>query len=196
MARRLLAARLDLAEEVARIARSRNQTVYGFLNSVLEQVLRVYRAGLRLEDVVSSYMVLKTLKSLGFTPLPEEIAFKALNALSRSGSEVGRLSALKLGEWYGRALKVQLPKLSGFEILELVLREVAWGASETSVSRDDGLITVRCVDPRFPPSYTQLLAQLVEGMALSMGFKPVRRYITRGVVLLTFKADAGENVKT
>lgn len=197
MARRLLAARADLAEEISRIARSRNQTIYGLLNSILEQTVRVYRAGFKLEDVVGSYMVIKSLKSLGFIPMPEEIAYRALDSLFENSSEAVRGLAFKLGEWYGRALRAQLPKLDNLEVLDLVLREFAWSASEVSATGDGGLVTVRCVGPRFPLSYTELLAHLVEGMASSMGFKLVKRYLTRGVMLLTFTTGSGgENVKS
>lgn len=106
MTRKLLAARSDLVDELSKIAKARNQTVYGFLNNVLEQALKLHRIDAKIEDAVNSYMVVKNLKNLGFIPLPEDLAYKALDSIIKKNTVD---AFFKLGEWYGKVLGAQLP---------------------------------------------------------------------------------------
>lgn len=188
MARKLLAARADLVDEISKLARSRNQTIYGLVNSILEQALKVYKMNLKLEDIVDSYMILRNLKNLGFIPLPEDVAYKALDHVFDDPKESIDLG-LRLGEWYGKVLETQLPGLKPLNMLRLIIREVAWPASEVTVLESGGRLIVRCIGLRFSRSYTEFLARMAEGVALSMGFKTVRRYVARGVILLTLMRE-------
>ncbi|MBS7618685.1 hypothetical protein KEJ25_08860 [Candidatus Bathyarchaeota archaeon] len=187
MPRKLLAARADLVEELSKIAKSRNQTVYGFLNNILEQALKLHKMDARIEDVVNSYMVAKNLKNLGFIPLPEDLAYKALDGVVKSKNVVS--SFFKLGEWYGKVLGAQLPNFKPVDLLRTVISEVAWTASEVSITENHGEITIRCIGPRFSESYTLVLASMFEGLAASMGFKAIKRYVTRGVISLNLKSE-------
>ncbi|KYH37386.1 MAG: hypothetical protein AYL29_006170 [Candidatus Bathyarchaeota archaeon B24] len=189
MARKLLAARADLVEEISKLARSRNQTIYGLVNSILEQALKVYRMNLKLEDIVDSYMILRNLKNLGFIPLPEDVAYKALDQIFNDEPKETVDLGLRLGEWYGRVLEAQLPDLKPPDMLRMIIREVAWAASEVAVLKNGDQLIVRCIGPRFSRSYTELLARMAEGVALSMGFKTVQRYVARGVILLTLRRE-------
>jgi len=189
LARKLLAARADLVEEISKLARSRNQTIYGLVNSILEQALKVYRMNLKLEDIVDSYMILRNLKNLGFIPLPEDVAYKALDHIFNDDPKETIDLGLRLGEWYGRVLEAQLPDLKPPDMLRMIIREVAWAASEVAVLKNGDQLIVRCIGPRFSRSYTELLARMAEGVALSMGFKTVQRYVARGVILLTLRRE-------
>jgi len=189
LARKLLAARADLVEEISKLARSRNQTIYGLVNSILEQALKVYRMNLKLEDIVDSYMILRNLKNLGFIPLPEDVAYKALDQIFNDDPKETVDLGLRLGEWYGRVLEAQLPDLKPPDMLRMIIREVAWAASEVAVLKNGDQLIVRCIGPRFSRSYTELLARMAEGVALSMGFKTVQRYVARGVILLTLRRE-------
>jgi len=189
LARKLLAARADLVEEISKLARSRNQTIYGLVNSILEQALKVYRMNLKLEDIVDSYMILRNLKNLGFIPLPEDVAYKALDQIFNDEPKETVDLGLRLGEWYGRVLEAQLPDLKPPDMLRMIIREVAWAASEVAVLKNGDQLIVRCIGPRFSRSYTELLARMAEGVALSMGFKTVQRYVARGVILLTLRRE-------
>jgi len=189
LARKLLAARADLVEEISKLARSRNQTIYGLVNSILEQALKVYRMNLKLEDIVDSYMILRNLKNLGFIPLPEDVAYKALDHIFNDDPKETVDLGLRLGEWYGRVLEAQLPDLKPPDMLRMIIREVAWAASEVAVLKNGDQLIVRCIGPRFSRSYTELLAHMAEGVALSMGFKTVQRYVARGVILLTLRRE-------
>ena len=189
MARKLLAARADLVEEISKLARSRNQTIYGLVNSILEQALKVYRMNLKLEDIVDSYMILRNLKNLGFIPLPEDVAYRALDHIFNKNPKDTVGLGLKLGEWYGRVLEAQLPGLKPPDMLRMIIREIAWAASEVAVLESGDRLIIRCIGPRFSRSYTELLAHIVEGVASSLGFKTVRRYVARGVILLTLRRE-------
>ncbi|MEM1569414.1 MAG: hypothetical protein QXM89_00120 [Candidatus Bathyarchaeia archaeon] len=190
MPRKLLAARADLVDELSRMAKARNQTVYGFLNNILEQALRLHKMDIKIEDVANSYMVIKNLKNLGFIPLPEDFAYRALDGIIKSKSIAD--SFFKLGEWYGRVLAAQLPDFKPMELLRTVISEIAWTASEVSIVENGGEITVRCIGPRFSESYTLVLASMIEGFAFSIGFKTTKRYVTRGVIFLNLKSEINQ----
>ncbi|MEM2849019.1 MAG: hypothetical protein QXI36_01945 [Candidatus Bathyarchaeia archaeon] len=190
MSRKLLAARSDLVEELSKIAKARNQTVYGFLNNILEQALKLHKMDTRIEDATNSYMVIKNLKSLGFIPLPEDLVYKALDNVIKSKNTVS--SFFKLGEWYGKVLGAQLPNFKPVELLRTVISEIAWTASEASISENGGEITIRCIGPRFSESYTLILANMIEGLAASIGFKTTKRYVTRGVIFLNLKSEINQ----
>lgn len=176
-------------DEISKLARSRNQTIYGLVNSILEQALKVYKMNLKLEDVVDSYVILRNLKNLGFIPLPEDVAYKALDHIFNDASEKTVDIGLRLGEWYGKVLEAQLPGLKPLDMFRLIIREVAWPASEVVVLESGDRLIMRCIGPRFSRPYTEFLAYMAEGVALSMGFKTIRRYVARGVILLTFKRE-------
>jgi len=189
LTRKLLAARSDLVDELSRIAKARNQTVYGFLNNLLEQALKLHRMDAKIEDAVNSYMVIKNLKNLGFIPIPEELAYKVLDGIvKRNTVDV----FFKLGEWYGKVLEAQLPNFKPVDLLRTVIREIAWTASEVSIGEEGGELTIRCIGPRFSESYTWVLANMIEGLAASMGFNATRRYITRGMIFLNLKSSSSQ----
>lgn len=193
MTRKLLAARADLVDEISKLAKARNQTIYGLVNSMLEQAIKVYKMNLKLEEIVDSYMVLRNLKNLGFIPLPEDVAYKALDHIFGDEPKETIELGLKLGEWYGKVLEAQLPGLKPLDMLKLIIREVAWAASEVMVLESSDRLILRCIGPRFSRSYTEFLARMAEGVASSMGFKTVQRYVARGVILLTLRR---RNVKS
>ncbi len=189
MTRKLLAARSDLVDELSKIAKARNQTVYGFLNNVLEQALKLHRIDAKIEDAVNSYMVVKNLKNLGFIPLPEDLAYKALDSIIKKNTVD---AFFKLGEWYGKVLGAQLPNFKPVDLLRTVINEIAWTASEVSIGEEGGEITIRCIGPRFSESYTLVLASMIEGLATSVGFKTARRDITRGMIFLNLKSAVSQ----
>ena len=55
------------------------------------------------------------------------------------------------------------------------------------MGKSGGKLSVRCVAPQLSEEETRLLASYIEGLVNSLGFKPAKNDIIRGIILLDFE---------
>ncbi len=181
--RKLLAARLDLAEKISEIA-ARRGTLYDYVNDVLEQVIRIESMGLSLREMHDEVGVFKSAKDVGFILLPEALVM----GLAEKAYEGDRAAIEALffenGQWYGKYY-------GGIERFEEYLKKYLWSTSEFEIKKNNKGRVLSCLGSSFSVEYLKLLGFFFEGAMDSMGFKTSSKDVARGIIRIQFQPKEG-----
>jgi hypothetical protein len=187
MGRKFLAAKENLVEALAKLAKERHLTLFSLVNESLEQILRAEGYKKSLREVLDEYEALTIAKETGCVIVMEECLYRLIEKYYREDGESISRVWYDQGSWYGRLLPSHFIAKDGFEALEKFMRTIFWGLSDLTISEiEDGLV-LRCIGPRLPESYTNLLASFLEGFIHSLGYRTVNKDVSRGIIFLTFK---------
>jgi hypothetical protein len=179
MKRKMLAARLDLADKISVIAARRGK-LYDYVNDVLEQAIRAEDLGLTLRDVLDDRWMIKSMRDAGFTVVPEKIMYDLTeSAYKRVGKE--KMSGLwyETGQWYGRYYE-DLRKF------ETAVKRYFWDVSEFKISEEGRDLVLTCLSSRFSATYTELFSKFLEGALDALGYGLTQGEVSKGIVNLRF----------
>jgi len=182
----MLAAREDLVDNVSALANRRGYTLFSVTNEALEQVLKVDEMGCRLSDVVREFEILKAAKESGFVLVPEGLLYEAMERAYLENRDWMIAKWFEMGEWCGKCFS-----LRGFEDkvdgLKRHLCGFLWNAKDFEISNsDNNTVSVRCVSPRFPESYTTFLSAFLEGAFKALGYACIEKHIAKGFIHMKF----------
>jgi len=186
--RKMLAAREDLVNRVSEIAKRRGVTLFWVTNEALEHVVKLDETGAGLSDVMGEYEVFKAAKDTGFVLVPESLLYEMIDRMYRESKSWVVKKWREIGEWFGKyyALYDCEDKL---ERLRRDLHGFFWNAKEFDVARNgENMVSVRCVSPRFPESYTVFLSVFLEGVLNELGYTCVEMHVAKSFMQLKFQA--------
>jgi len=192
--RGFLAAREDLVKRLSELVVSRHQKLYGVVNEILEQALRVYGFGKGLDEVVDEYEVLMTGRGAGYVLIAQGLLYPLVEKAYLERGERLTKAWYDNGVWLGNYLSAKFSD-GGFRVLERVLRALLWGASEFRLSESEGGMSLRYISPTSPLSYTTLLASFLEGVMSAYGQATVKKEVSRGVVIIDFGPFGKSNIE-
>lgn len=184
--RKLIAAREDLAEKLIRVAERRGLTFYRLVNEVIEQALRAEAMGASLKEILDEHGILDVAKRSGFTLTIERLLYEVLEGAFKVGQRKLTQKWREMGQWYGRYCSASRPEDS-LDAFKEVMNALTWNASEFELVEGEKGVTVRCISPKFSPSYTQLFSSFLEGAFEALGFECTGRGVSTGVIALEFK---------
>jgi len=185
MKRKMLAARLDLADKISEIA-SRRGTLYDYVNDVLEQAIRAEDLGLSLKDVLDDRWLIQMARDAGFVLAPEKIVYElAESAYKRVSKEEIANMWLETGRWYGR----YYDNLAKFES---VAKRYFWDISEFKISREDEHADLICLSSKFSAAYTEFFSKFLEGVLTSLGYDLEKSEVSKGIISLKFVKSKGK----
>lgn len=192
MERKFLAARKDLVEGVAKIAKDKHLTLFALANEALEQTLRadVFKRSLR--EVVDEYETMTVARGTGHVILAEGLLYPLIERCYGEDEERLEKAWYSQGAWYGTILPAQFMGRNPTEAVENFMRTILWGISDFVFSKGPNGLTVRCIGSRLSASYTSLLAAFLEGMMHALGYATVRKDVSRGIILLTLKEKGAQ----
>jgi len=182
----MLAAREDLVDNVSALANRRGYTLFSVTNEALEQVLKVDGMGCRLSDVVREFEILKAAKESGFVLVPEGLLYEAMERAYLENRDWMITKWFEMGEWCGKCFSLRdfEDKVDG---LKRHLHGFLWNAKDFEIANaDDNILSVRCVSPRFPESYTAFLSAFLEGAFNALGYTCVEKHIAKGFIHMKF----------
>ncbi|KPV63081.1 MAG: hypothetical protein AOA65_1475 [Candidatus Bathyarchaeota archaeon BA1] len=194
MRRGFLAAREDLVKSLSELVVDRHQKLYGVVNEILEQALRVYRFGKDLAEVVDEYEVFMAGRGSGYMLIAQGLLYPILERAYLERGEKLVKAWFENGVWLGNYLSAKFGE-GGFKKLERVLRALLWEASEFRLTEGDGGVSLRYISPASPLSYTTLLAPFLEGVMSVYGQVTVKKEVSRGVVIIDFSQRIGSNTR-
>jgi len=184
--RKLIAAREDLVEKIDKMAKRRRLSLYGLVNELLEQAVRVDAMGLTLKEIVDQHGVLEAARKAGFTITIESLLYDVVERAFKSGRRVAK-KWYETGQWYGKYYSARQPE-DPLDAFKKAVAALTWNVSEFDIADEGGgKVTVRCVSPRFPLSYTELLSTFLEGTLDGLGYECIAKDVFMGVIKLTFK---------
>jgi len=184
--RKMLAAREDLVDQVSGIANRKGFTLFGMINDMLELVVRAEGMGLSLREVINGYEVVKAAREAGFVLGLESLWYDVVEEAFRKDRDRMMKRWFEAGGWCAKRYLVK-----GFEdppaAFNRDMGTFVWNATEFSIAENENEISVRCISPRFPYSYTILFSAFLEGAFNMFGYKCVRKDVARGVIQLRFR---------
>jgi hypothetical protein len=185
MKRKMLAARVDLANEISEIAAQKG-TLFDYVNEVLKQALRAEGLGLTLKEVLDDMWLIKTAKDAGFTVIPERIIYDLTeNTLKKLGNQRTTGLWFETGQWYGKYYE-------DLRRFESSVRKYFWDISEFKISVEDGHTILTCLSAKFSEAYTKLFSKFLEGALNALGYDLYESEVSKGIISLTFVKSKGE----
>ncbi len=179
MKRKMLAARLDLADKIMDIAAHKG-TLYDYVNDILEQAIRAEDLGLSFKDVLDDRWMIKTARDAGFIVIPEKIAYDLTEiSYKRVGRE--KMSAIwyETGQWYGHYY-------GDLRKLETAVKRYFWDVSRFNVSEEGTNVALSCLSSKFSTTYTELFSKFLEGAMNALGCSLSQSEVSKGIINLKF----------
>jgi hypothetical protein len=185
MKRKMLAARLDLADRISTIA-ARKGTLFDYVNDVLEQAIRAEDLGLTLSDVLEDRWMIKAARDAGFAVVPEKIVYDTTeSAYKRVGKEKMTGLWYETGQWYGRYYE-DLRKF------ETAVNRYFWDISEFKISQEGKDVVLTCLSSKFSAKYTELFSKFLEGALNALGYSLDQGDVSKGIINLKFVKTLGK----
>jgi hypothetical protein len=186
--RRVLAARVDLADKLKALAESRGVTVYSMLNDILESVLEIEEAGLSIRRLIDEHRSVDYGRSVGFTPIPETLLYELVDLCFELGfSERLRRSWFETGLWLSKYIAVS----SSIDESVSILRSLIWNISEFRFERRGGEAVLLCFSSRSTLNYSLLLESLLRGVLEGLGFKVMGSEVDKGFIRIRVEVSDG-----
>jgi len=183
--RKMLAARVDLADKISEIA-ARRGTLYDYVNDVLEQAVRAESLGLTLKEVLDDRWVIQDARDAGFAIVPEKVFYEVTeDAYDRLGKRKMTSLWYEIGQWYGKYYE-DLGRFEGS------VRRFFWDISEFKISEDDEKLVLTCLGSKFSEAYTELFSKFLEGALNALGYSLDGGEVSKGIISLRFVKSKGE----
>jgi len=185
MRRRSLAAKDEIVRELCGIAEKKKVTLYGLTNTILEQAIRAYEMGEDLPEIMREYSAIKMAKQNRCVLIPERIWYLVLEKSFKNKDALIKEAFHESGLWYGKYLSTILDDPASTKAIQNVFTTVFWNVSALDVSQAGNRIIVRCIEPNFTDSHTELQSTMLEGIMSSLGYVVNERKVARGLITLT-----------
>jgi hypothetical protein len=182
--KRLVYVSPNLLDEVAKVSKSRGETITKFVEESLTQAVRVTAAGYDLKQLGQFFEVMYAQRILGGAFVPLDV----LNFLTDFAGKHGDKSLANVwfdsGKWHGKYLKERFG--DPVESLQTFLEASRWDLSEVGVKRFGGTIRVRCVSTVLSEKATELLARFIEGIMQGFGYNLQKSELLKGMIVQVF----------
>ncbi|MGQ9691624.1 MAG: hypothetical protein ACUVQY_10300 [Thermoproteota archaeon] len=191
--RKMLAVDEVLAKRVLEVARERGQTLFGFVNDVLEQAVRAHSLGFTIKQVLDERELMVAARDSGFVHAVKTLLFDAVERAYASGDKRSLLEKWReTGRWYGKYFMAKSSEnaMAGFRDFVCSLM---WGASEFNIRVNEDYGEIRCVSADFPASYTELLSVFLEGALETLNYRCVEKDVFKGLIRIVFKKREDAN---
>jgi len=181
--RKTFAAREDLLDMISEMAKKRGTSLYGMVNEVFELTILSEELGVNLRNLLEERRVLKGAREVGFVLGLENLWYDMAEAVySQNKREV-------LKTWYEAGTWLAKRYLSSgidnpFLVFRRDLEAFTSSASELDIGQAEGEVSIRVISPRFPESYTFLLAAFLEGALAMFGYGDIEKEVLRGTIRL------------
>ncbi|MCL2643358.1 MAG: hypothetical protein FWD52_07630 [Candidatus Bathyarchaeota archaeon] len=173
-----------LLDEVAKVARTRGETITKFLEESLTQAVKVTSAGYDLKQLGQFFEVLYTQRVLGGAFVPLNVLNFLTDVASKNDGDALANVWFESGKWHGKYLKERFN--DPVQSLEIFLEVSRWDLSEVEVKQLGAITRVRCISAVLTEEATQLLARFIEGIMQGFGYHLQKSDILKGMIVLEF----------
>jgi hypothetical protein len=181
--RKSFAAREDYLNEMNKIAKESDLSLYGFVNQVFALTLRANDLGVNLSTLVDSRELLKAAMESGFTLGLERLWYEMAELAYAKSKEESLKSWFDTGVWFAKRY-VTGETDEPFEAFKNDLQNFIWNIPELKLNKKADAVSVRIVSPRFTEAYTFLFTAFLEGALETFGYKIEGKEISRGIIRL------------
>lgn len=188
--RRFLAAREPLVRKLRALAKTKNKTLYGLTNEILEQAIGANDLGEELSDIINNYRLIKIAKENRSVLIPEQIWYQVLDKACEKDSDVFKETFYDSGLWYGKYFSTVSTGTATPEEIRDAFKTIFWNASSFGITQDGDRTMLTCAEPNFTESHTEFLSTVFEGIMHSLGYRTHEKNVSRGLLMLAFTKNA------
>lgn len=181
--RKSFAAREDYLNEMNKIAKENDLSLYGFVNQVFALTLRANELGVNLNTLVDSRELLKSAKENGFMLGLERLWYEMAELAYAKSEKESLKSWFDVGVWFAKRY-VTGEANEPFEAFKNDLKNFTWNIPELELNKRADAVSVRIMSPRFTEAYTFLFTSFIEGALEAFGYKIDGKEISRGIIRL------------
>ena len=181
--RKSFAAREDLLEEMNKIAKDNELSLYRFVNEVFELSLKVSELGVSLRELIYSRRLLNDARENGFTLGLESLWYEMAELAYSNNKNKALESWNHAGVWLAKryaTAEIEEP----FEQFKKDLQDFTWNVPELDLTKQGERLIVRLVSPRLTEAYTELFTAFLEGAVKTFGYEIETKEISRGIIRL------------
>lgn len=166
------------------IANRKGKPFYFFISETLEHALRVYNAGLSLEDVVDFYEFMDLYRSLGAKIVSNDAFSYFVSRLYKADKDSVGQKWYEFGRLCGKSLMAKYA--DPITVLEKFLAIKEWELNEVSVVRSEKNVKIKCISSILSDEATDLLARFIDGIMHELNYKTERRECLKGIISLEY----------
>lgn len=181
--RKMLAARDDLADKIAKIAEQRGFTLFGMVNDLLELTIKMDAMGLSIKEAVDAYELTKEVRDASFTLVLESLLYDTADIAYEEASEKTLKTWFNAGVWVARRYIARGTK-DPITAYERELKIFGWNIHSVTVEHNDPGVSLRILSPRFSKIYTVLFNRYLEGILVGCGYDVTFNEVGRGNIRL------------
>ncbi|UCD96825.1 MAG: hypothetical protein JSV35_01855 [Candidatus Bathyarchaeota archaeon] len=185
--RKLILAKTELIEEVAKIVAKEGRTLFSFTNEVFRAAIDAYTMDVSLADVLNFYRIMKIGKTLGFVAVPADVFQFMSMEIQKTNAQQLQEKWYQAGIWNGNYLSLKFPGQDPIKVLHNFIKTSLWNIDEFQIEETDGSIRVKCFSPKLSEGSTCMLVKFLEGVFDSYGFAVKNEKLLRGLIAMELK---------
>ncbi|MGC8631154.1 MAG: hypothetical protein ACP5T2_01825 [Thermoprotei archaeon] len=174
MKRKLMAARADLVERMADLAKRKGATLYSYTNEILEGVLSL-EGEKSFQDYVEFNSALELAKTLGLVLAPLSLWSKSEN-LQDEAENLGTNAAIYIKN------KEPDPK----KAVDVFLRNLSWNASLFSIRFEEYSARLEIVGRMMTDEQMEFILSVARGALNALGYHEARRSMNTGIAIVHY----------
>jgi len=190
--RKLILVRSDLLENAMRITAKEGKTMFAFTNEIFGRAIEAYQEHITLAEVLESYKMIQTSKSLECVVVPFDVVNYMTKELYRTGKEKLLDQWYESGVWNGSYLNMKFQEEDKLEVARRFIKANLWNLDEFIVKSTKEGIAVKCFSPSLNMECAQMLARFLQGIFNSLGYTVKSNKCLRGIVILKLEATRKE----
>jgi hypothetical protein len=181
--RKSFAAREDYLNDMNKIAKESDLSLYGFVNQVFALTLRANELGVNISTLIDSRELLKSAMESGFTLGLERLWYEMAELAYAKSKTKSLKNWFDAGVWFAKRYATGETD-EPFEAFQNDLKDFTWNIPELELNKKADTVSVRIVSPRFTEAYTFLFTAFLEGALEAFGYKIEGKEISRGIIRL------------
>jgi hypothetical protein len=175
-----------LLDKVAKVAKSRGETITKFLEDALTQATKISSAGYDLKQFGQFFEVLYAQKILGGAFIPLEVSNFLTEAALKDGKDSLANVWFESGKWHGKYIKERFA--DPLKALEIFLKASRWDLNEVEVKQFGETTRVHCVSTVLSEEATLMLARFIEGIIQGFSYQIQKSELLKGMIVIELRS--------
>ena len=172
----------SLVDSVAKISRSRGESIGKMIEDSLKEAITVTQEGYDIKQVADYFAVMQAYRVLGGAYVPSDILDYLLGEVYPHGREQLISKIFESGRWQGKYLNERFE--DPLKAFNLFLEFSRWDLNEAEVIEQGNSIKIRCVSTVLTKEGTELLAKFIEGVMDGLGYRISKKDCLKGLILI------------
>jgi len=169
---------------MSEIAKTQGCTLFDLVNNLFQLTIESDNLNLSLKRIFEERKILEDAKSSGFILGLERLWYETVDIAYTKDPEAAVKSWFDSGVWFAAHYTISNSGSFSFEQFKTDIAAFIWNAPEFDLESVGNKVSVKVTSPRFTEAYTFLFAAFLDGALDNLGYRPVSRDVSRGIIRL------------